>query len=49
MARNISERGLTLFASPWAPPYWMKTNQMANGTGGLLSEMQQPWADYFIK
>ena len=49
MAQNVSEKGLVLFASPWAPPYWMKDNKMANGSGSLMPEMQQPWANYFVK
>ncbi|CAG2165024.1 unnamed protein product [Oppiella nova] len=35
MARNMSSHALTLFASPWASPAWMKTNGHLN-EGGLL-------------
>jgi hypothetical protein len=35
-----------LFASPWSPPYWMKTNNnMLNG-GSLRSDRADAWANY---
>ncbi len=40
---------LTLYASPWSPPAFMKnTNNMLKG-GKLLPEFYQPWANYFVK
>lgn len=40
---------LTMVASPWSPPAWMKTtNTMLNG-GKLLAAYRQTWANYFIK
>jgi glucosylceramidase len=40
---------LTLFASPWSPPAWMKDNgDMLHG-GHLKPEYRQAWADYFVK
>lgn len=40
---------LTMVASPWSPPAWMKTtNTMLKG-GKLLPEHRQTWADYFVK
>lgn len=40
---------LTMLASPWSPPAWMKTTRnMLNG-GKLLPEYRQAWADYFVK
>jgi len=40
---------LTLFASPWSPPAFMKTtNNMLQG-GKLRPEMRQAWANYFAK
>jgi len=40
---------LTLFASPWSPPAWMKDNgDMLHG-GFLKPEDRQAWADYFVK
>ncbi|GMR50817.1 hypothetical protein PMAYCL1PPCAC_21012, partial [Pristionchus mayeri] len=45
--------GLRLFASPWAPPGWMKTNGQMAGGGELLGEVDGPyyvtWANYFVK
>jgi len=40
---------LTLFASPWSPPAFMKdTNNMLRG-GKLKPEFYQPWANYYTK
>ena len=40
---------LTLFASPWSPPAWMKDNgDMLHG-GHLMPEFYRSWADYFVK
>jgi glucosylceramidase len=39
---------LTLFASPWSPPGWMKdTGDMLHG-GKLKPEMRDAWARYFV-
>jgi len=49
--RAIAAAGgkLTLFASPWSPPAWMKDNgDMLHG-GHLKPEYDQAWADYFVK
>ncbi|MDB5236080.1 MAG: glycosyl hydrolase [Hymenobacter sp.] len=40
---------LTLYASPWSPPGWMKTTgEMLRG-GKLLHQYRQAWADYYVK
>ncbi|RXP44335.1 glycosyl hydrolase [Lutibacter sp. HS1-25] len=40
---------LTMFASPWSPPAFMKTtNNMLQG-GSLKPEFYQPWANYYAK
>lgn len=40
---------LTLFASPWSPPAFMKTNgEMLHG-GKLKPESRQAWASYYTK
>jgi glucosylceramidase len=40
---------IKIFASPWSPPAWMKTNgDMLHG-GKLKPEYFQTWADYFVK
>lgn len=45
---------LKLFASPWSPPAWMKSNgsmicNTGSGNASLLSQFYQAWADYFVK
>ncbi|MBN1998650.1 glycoside hydrolase family 30 protein [candidate division KSB1 bacterium] len=38
-----------LFASPWSPPAWMKTNNDMLHGGKLKPEYRGVWANYFIK
>ena len=40
---------LKLFASPWSPPAWMKTNNDMLHGGKLRPEFDQTWADYFVR
>ena len=40
---------LTLFASPWSPPAWMKDNNDMKHGGKLKPEYRQPWANYYVK
>jgi glucosylceramidase len=40
---------LTLFASPWSPPAWMKDNNSMLKGGKLLPKYYQSWADYYVK
>ncbi|SDC24075.1 glucosylceramidase [Pelagirhabdus alkalitolerans] len=40
---------LTLLASPWSPPAWMKTNGEMNNGGKLKKEYYPLWAKYFVK
>lgn len=40
---------LTLFASPWSPPAWMKTNDNVLHGGHLKPEYDQPWANFYVK
>ena len=48
-AHKISGGKLRLFASPWSPPPWMKTNgEMCHG-GKLLPQYRQVWANYYIR
>ena len=47
-AFNKTGNDLRLFASPWSPPAWMKTNKNMLHGGKLLSEYNQTWADYFV-
>ena len=49
--RAIAAAGgqLTLFASPWSPPAWMKDNNDMLHGGKLLPAYYQSWANYFVK
>jgi glucosylceramidase len=48
-AQAAARGNLRLYASPWSPPGWMKTNgEMLHG-GKLKPEYRQTWADYFVK
>lgn len=40
---------LKLFASPWSPPAWMKTNNDMLHGGKLRPEYNQTWANYFVR
>lgn len=40
---------LTLFASPWSPPAFMKSNNDILHGGKLKKEFYQPWATYYTK
>jgi len=48
-ARKIRGAEFKLFASPWSPPAWMKTNGMMNQGGKLKSKYAAVWAHYFVK
>lgn len=48
-ARQAAGGQLILFASPWSPPAWMKTNgEMVHG-GKVKPEYRQAWARYFVR
>jgi glucosylceramidase len=48
-AKKIAGDALWLFASPWSPPGWMKSNgDMCHG-GRLLDEYYETWAEYFVR
>ena len=40
---------LTMFASPWSPPAFMKSNNDMLHGGSLLPEYYQAWANYYVK
>jgi glucosylceramidase len=40
---------LTMYASPWSPPAFMKTNNNMLQGGKLKPEFYQPWANYYAK
>lgn len=50
-ALAVSPGRIKLFASPWSPPAWMKTNKHLNGNigGSLRADCYAVYADYFVK
>ena len=40
---------LTMYASPWSPPAWMKSNNDMLHGGKLKPEFYDSWANYFAK
>lgn len=52
-ALKMSSRPISLFASPWTSPTWLKTNGRVNGKGSLKGQpgdiFHQTWANYFVK
>ena len=40
---------LKLFASPWSPPAFMKSNGSMLKGGTLVPAFRQPWANYYVK
>ncbi|XP_052036021.1 lysosomal acid glucosylceramidase [Apodemus sylvaticus] len=52
-ALKMSPRPISLFASPWTSPTWLKTNGAVNGKGSLKGQpgdiYHQTWANYFVK
>ena len=48
-AEEMAKGNIKIFASPWSPPEWMKTNNDMLHGGKLKPEYFQTWADYFVK
>jgi len=48
-AMQASGNKLKLFASPWSPPAWMKSNNDMLHGGKLKPEFYQSWANYYVK
>eukprot|EP00929_Paragymnodinium_shiwhaense_P062299 TRINITY_DN31108_c0_g1_i2.p1 TRINITY_DN31108_c0_g1~~TRINITY_DN31108_c0_g1_i2.p1 ORF type:complete len:402 (+),score=79.85 TRINITY_DN31108_c0_g1_i2:716-1921(+) len=48
-ALNTAPDGIKIFASPWSPPSWMKTNSQMTGAGSLKPEYDATWANYISK
>lgn len=46
-AMDLAGPGFKLFASPWSPPAWMKTNGQMNRGGSLLPEYREAWAKHY--
>ena len=48
-ALELSDGKMKLFASPWSPPGWMKTNGQMNKGGQLKPEYREVWAEYYVR
>ena len=48
-AISTSNNTLKIFASPWSPPAWMKTNNDVLHGGKLKPEFADSWANYYVK
>jgi len=48
-SEKVAEKPIGIVASPWTPPFWMKTNNSPIRGGHLKPEYYQTWADYFVK
>lgn len=49
LAAQNRQSKLQLLASPWSPPFFMKTNQKMIEGGKLLDEFKQLWANYLVR
>lgn len=49
LAAKEKSKDMLIFASPWSPPAWMKTNGKMNKGGALRKECQDAWARYTAK
>ncbi|WP_152396121.1 glycoside hydrolase family 30 protein [Paenibacillus guangzhouensis] len=48
-AATVKGSPITMLASPWSPPAWMKTNGEMNHGGHLKPEFAAVWAQYYTK
>uniref|UniRef100_A0A8C3PWN4 Glucosylceramidase n=1 Tax=Chrysolophus pictus TaxID=9089 RepID=A0A8C3PWN4_CHRPC len=52
-AQAVAARPLSLYASPWTSPVWMKTNGAMTGRGTLKGKpgdkYHKAWANYFVR
>ncbi|RCX20559.1 glucosylceramidase [Fontibacillus phaseoli] len=48
-AVKAAGKDITMLASPWSPPAWMKTNGEMNHGGQLKPEFRAAWALYYSK
>jgi glucosylceramidase len=48
-AMKTADEKLTIYASPWSPPAFMKNNNNMLKGGALLPEYYQSWANYYTK
>lgn len=48
-AQITAKQPISICASPWSPPAWMKTNNQMNHGGQLKEEYYPLWAKYFAR
>ena len=48
-AQALGKKPFKIFASPWSPPAWMKTNGEMNHGGQLKAGYRDTWARYFAR
>lgn len=48
-AEKYAEESISLLASPWSPPAFMKTNNSMLRGGELLPKYFDSWANYYVK
>jgi glucosylceramidase len=48
-AMKANNGKISLMASPWSPPAWMKNNGEMNNGGQLISKYRKAWAKYYAK
>lgn len=48
-AMESAKNDMTIYASPWSPPAWMKSNSNMLQGGELKPEFAGAWANYYIK
>lgn len=48
-AVETASRKIKMYASPWSPPAFMKSNNSVLQGGKLLPGYYQTWADYYVK
>ena len=48
-AMKAANGKISLLASPWSPPAWMKTNGEMNNGGQLIQKYRKTWAQYYAK
>jgi len=48
-AQRAAGQPIKIFASPWSPPAWMKTNGQMNHGGKLKPECREAWAGCYVK
>lgn len=48
-AMAAADGDVLMFASPWSPPAWMKSNNDVLHGGRLLDKYRRAWADHFVK